>query len=705
MRRKKTLFKSKISRRIFATFIACSILPITCLSILVYFQITKHLTDHTIKSLHQAVKAHSRLIVDRLSLIENELKLVHYVNNKRVYLNSETKHSIGTRLLNQFNSIALHSNANQLTSILNQPTARSINFESDDIEHMTAGNSLLMELKAGNSNSPIIILSRIFSEQNTEDFVVGEINMEFLWSINQVENLPMDTEVCILDSSNNILYSSLSNMAELSGVIRTKAESVTSGHFELNANGKQYFASYSQLFLKPTYKLPHWTVVLLKSKSDVFAPISKFKIVFPLFLILSFLVVLWLSIINIRKNLVPISVLKEGVKRIAQRDFSKKVSIASKDEFEELAFAFNQMSFSIEHKLKTLNAKAEIDHAVLSALNREDIIKTAVSHIHGLITFNVCGISFINSNDGSQGSVLYSFEKEPSSILSQTFQMPSFEHEKIKQNTKHYIIRKGDSIPKFLAASSDIKNQNLYLFPIWVNRLLSAVLWFGVNSYEHFKEDDITLARQLADQIAVALSNSSLIEDLKEMNWGTLQALARAVDTKSSWTAGHSQRVTQIALKIGYKLQLKPEAMENLRRAGFLHDIGKVGVPSAILDKPSALSDDELRIIKRHPELGVKILAPIKAYKDLIPLVGQHHERFDGKGYPEGLSGEAIDIGARILAVADVYDALSSDRPYRKGMPLEKMMDLMVREAGHQFDPLVINALMEVVKEIQQRAA
>jgi putative nucleotidyltransferase with HDIG domain len=705
MRQKKTLFKSKISRRIFATFIACSILPITCISFLVYFQVTKHLTDQTIKSLHQAVKSHSKLLVDRLSLIENELQLVQSGKGNNIHLNSSAYHNIGTRLSNQFNSIALHSNANQLTSILNQPTARSIKFESDDIEHMTTGNSLLMELKIENSNSSIIILSRTISEQNTEDFVIGEINMEFLWSINQVENLPMDTEICVLDSSNNILYSSLSNIAELGGTIGSKSQSATSGHFEFHTNGELYFASYSQLFLKPTYKLPHWTVVLLKAKSDAFAPISEFKIIFPLFVVLSFLVVLWLSIKNIRKNLVPISVLKEGVNRITQRDFSKKVSIASKDEFEELAFAFNQMSFSIEHKLKTLNAKAEIDHAVLSAINREDIIKIAVTHIRGLITCNVCGISFINSNDVTQGTVLCGFKKENSSILSNTFQMPSLEYEKIKQNTKHCIIRAGDSIPKFLAVTSGIQNQDLFLLPIWVNKLLSAVLWFGVDSYEHVKEDDITLARQLADQIAVALSNSSLIEDLKEMNWGTLQALARAVDTKSSWTAGHSHRVTQLALKIGNELQLKPEAMENLRRAGFLHDIGKVGVPSAILDKPSELSDDEFRIIKRHPELGVKILAPIKAYKELIPMVGQHHERFDGKGYPDGLSGNAINIGARILAVADVYDALSSDRPYRKGMPLDKIIDLIVSEAGHQFDPLVVTALIEVLKEMQQRAA
>ena len=142
-----------------------------------------------------------------------------------------------------------------------------------------------------------------------------------------------------------------------------------------------------------------------------------------------------------------------------------------------------------------------------------------------------------------------------------------------------------------------------------------------------------------------------------------------------------------------------------MHRASLLHDKCKVAIPSSILDKPSKLSDDEYRIIKRHPELGVKIIAPIKAFKELLPIVGQHHERFDGKGYPDGLSGEAIDMGARILAAADVFDAVSSDRPYRRGMSTEETIDLMQREAGHQLDPLVANALIRAIKEDNRKAA
>jgi len=142
-----------------------------------------------------------------------------------------------------------------------------------------------------------------------------------------------------------------------------------------------------------------------------------------------------------------------------------------------------------------------------------------------------------------------------------------------------------------------------------------------------------------------------------------------------------------------------------LHRAALLHDIGKVGIPLSILDKPGALDDEEYAMIKKHPSIGARILEPIGSYKDIVPMVLQHHERFDGKGYPSGLSGNEIDIGARILSVADVYDALKSDRPYRKGWALERVVDLITEEAGRQFDPVVVEAFLAIMGQEKTRAA
>jgi HD-GYP domain-containing protein (c-di-GMP phosphodiesterase class II) len=198
--------------------------------------------------------------------------------------------------------------------------------------------------------------------------------------------------------------------------------------------------------------------------------------------------------------------------------------------------------------------------------------------------------------------------------------------------------------------------------------------------------------------VAGALAQSNLIEEHTRLNWRTLKPSARTVDAKSSWTAGHSERVADIALKIGKSLGLDPNSIINLQRAAFLHDIGKIGVPVAILDKPGKLSHEEFSIIKAHPRMGGRILEPIKAYDAIIPMVVEHHERFDGKGYPDGLNGSSISLGARILAVADVFDALKSDRPYRQGMPFEQVIGIIKQEAGQQFDPDIVNAFLRVVE-------
>jgi HD-GYP domain-containing protein (c-di-GMP phosphodiesterase class II) len=129
------------------------------------------------------------------------------------------------------------------------------------------------------------------------------------------------------------------------------------------------------------------------------------------------------------------------------------------------------------------------------------------------------------------------------------------------------------------------------------------------------------------------------------------------------------------------------------------HDIGKIAVPESILDKNGALTDQELALIRTHPAAGAKILEPIRAYSKIIPMVAQHHEHFNGKGYPLGIAGNAISLGARILAVADVYDALLSDRPYRRGWPKSRVLAYMTEQAGAQFDPVVVEAFLSLMAE------
>jgi putative nucleotidyltransferase with HDIG domain len=242
------------------------------------------------------------------------------------------------------------------------------------------------------------------------------------------------------------------------------------------------------------------------------------------------------------------------------------------------------------------------------------------------------------------------------------------------------------------------------------------IFWCNTENGTELEKEEETMKISSKDSAGVIVydweernKNLSLKIDIKEilkankrlyrLNRGTLTALARAIDAKSPWTAGHSERVTHLALKIGRILGLTQKQLENLEQAGLLHDIGKIGISAKILDKPGKLTDEEYRIICEHPVKGANILQPIEEYAEVMPVAMQHHEWFNGKGYPDGLSGEEISIGARILSVADVFDALTSDRPYREGMSVEIAIERIRESSGIQFDPKVVDAFLKLLKE------
>jgi HD-GYP domain-containing protein (c-di-GMP phosphodiesterase class II) len=179
----------------------------------------------------------------------------------------------------------------------------------------------------------------------------------------------------------------------------------------------------------------------------------------------------------------------------------------------------------------------------------------------------------------------------------------------------------------------------------------------------------------------------------------TLKALVQALETRDFETHGHSERVVTFSLRLGYELGLEKETLRDLELGALLHDIGKIGVPDAVLRKPAKLNEDEWTKMKLHPQHGQKILRNIPFLEGAARIVAQHHERWDGEGYPFGLRGEDIDIGARIFAVVDAFDAMVSDRVYRKGCPYDDALKELERCAGTQFDPMIVEAFKAIPKE------
>jgi putative nucleotidyltransferase with HDIG domain len=220
-----------------------------------------------------------------------------------------------------------------------------------------------------------------------------------------------------------------------------------------------------------------------------------------------------------------------------------------------------------------------------------------------------------------------------------------------------------------------------------------------------FEERNISLQRQntlLAKRIEESTKNlTKLYDDLRSTYMRTIKALAQAIDARDHYTHSHSENVTSYAAIIAEEMQLSTKDIEIIREACQLHDIGKIGIQDCILTKPDKLTPDEWDELRLHPSKGAQILEPLTFLSEVVNLVRHHHERYDGKGYPDGLKGEEIPLGARIMALADAYDAMISARPYRQS-PFNKQ-DAIVEiknNSGSQFDPKVIEAFFKIVDKI-----
>ena len=231
------------------------------------------------------------------------------------------------------------------------------------------------------------------------------------------------------------------------------------------------------------------------------------------------------------------------------------------------------------------------------------------------------------------------------------------------------------------------------------DRILGVFNISSSDSDRQFEERDVRLMTILADQAAITLENIDLYGNLQHFYLEMVQTLARAIDAKDSYTHDHADRARRYARRIGKKLGLPEVMIRHIEYAALMHDIGKIGIDENILHKAGKLTDEERSIIKKHPAIGNRIIAPVAFLSPVAPMVLYHQEWYNGQGYPEGLAGEEIPLGARIVAVIDAFDAITSDRPYRKALSREIAIEEIKKGAGSQFDPKVAEAFIEALSE------
>jgi len=215
------------------------------------------------------------------------------------------------------------------------------------------------------------------------------------------------------------------------------------------------------------------------------------------------------------------------------------------------------------------------------------------------------------------------------------------------------------------------------------------------------------MLEMIANQFAIAIDNSLLLESLDRRNTeitsaynATIEGLSRALELRDRETEGHTRRVAELTLLLADKINISQEQRVHMERGALLHDVGKMGIPDDILRKPGKLTSQEWEIMKHHPLYAYNILSQIDYLKPALDIPLYHHEHWDGSGYPYGLSGEHIPLAARIFAVVDVYDALTSDRPYRAAWSKEQALDYMNSQSGQYFDPLILQTFMGMSSDL-----
>jgi len=244
------------------------------------------------------------------------------------------------------------------------------------------------------------------------------------------------------------------------------------------------------------------------------------------------------------------------------------------------------------------------------------------------------------------------------------------------------------------------KTGSMMCAPLKIKDKVIGALNIATENHTEFSSSDLKLFTTLSYNVGIFVENVKLYKDLKEIFISTVYTLAETIEMRDNYTGNHTKRVMEYSYAIGEALGMEKDLLEVLRLSAILHDIGKIGVRDDVLLKPGKLTDEEFALMKKHPVFGEEILKKIKGLEHIIPGVKHHHERHDGRGYPDGLKEDEIELNAKIISVADTFDAMTSDRPYRKGLDPKIAIEELIRCSGTQFDGKIVDAFIKAFPHI-----
>ncbi len=501
-----------------------------------------------------------------------------------------------------------------------------------------------------------------------------------------------DAGYCIFETGSMARVSCSANLDD--DAIRLATDRARSGAIDRNAVlSHGYFVSARDIYLRHAYGSPEWRAVVLQPERTSFAAAASFRNTFLLLCVAVVFLIFAVSHAQIRRTTEPLTRLQDGTRRLQAGDFSKPVIVQGDDEYAELSTSFNGMAATLHRQITLMHHLDAVDQSALGTHDTGTVVLEALNCIAASIDASAVTIAVIAQDDSA---ALDAVHLEIGSGIRTTTRLllGRREREELLANPRQLVLDANASPRTYLLG--DTLRPPLLVLPMVQEHDLTGLIAIRVARVS-VEPESWSEARRLADRVSLAVSNVQLLTRLDALSAGTVLAFARAIDANSPWTAGHSERVTRVALEIGRELHFAPAELDTLERGGLLHDIGKIAVPPAVLDKAGRLNDEEWAVMRRHPVVGCEILAPIPAFADALSIVRSHHERMDGTGYPDRLYGDDIPFLARVLAVADVFDALASNRPYRVGMTTAEACDIIQRGSGTHFDPNVVHAFMDAV--------
>lgn len=350
-----------------------------------------------------------------------------------------------------------------------------------------------------------------------------------------------------------------------------------------------------------------------------------------------------------------------------------------------------------------LNLLLKFDQEISTKFKLEDIAKSVVDNAVNIFNVEKCAILLADKNQ-KELSVRYAIGLTQDLTRQDRIKRGESISGRTMETNEYILINDIEQDSWFRTSNKEQYYRGAILsMPLSIKSEVVGVI--NLNNKKTgavFDQDDIRLLKSMAIQTATAIQNANFYQEIQEGYLRTISALAEALDARDPYTYRHSSNVTKYAVAIAEEMKLTLSEIENIRRGGLLHDIGKIGIRDEILSKPAKLTDEEYAQIKSHPAKGEEILKSLPFLGEAVKLIRHHHEKPNGTGYPDRLPGYKIELGAKILAVADAFDTMISDRPYRKALGLDVAIDELKRCSSSQFDPAVVEAFLKVLENNPQ---